>query len=802
MVFPLVGALINGATATLNVASGTFGAWAALHSDQHQAEIAQDIQGHSVRLQRSMALREDIRDLRKLEVETVLTSMTVGSIMLGCCFAVFTEGYPPPDAISAWADIWMFNISWSICLTFLSIWLASVYQVCVSKFARALLLEEYRIYLPSENEIRNAGGPSLWDRVKALQALPLEVPVSTGNTPEKTDCEDKNVDEACERLIKSGEVYAETQVNINEHFKEQINRYIPFKEYSDKYLRAGGTALIAAVVCTLGARLDTTEWFRPDVFTLCVFAAPPLFSVLATAFYHARETDSTRPRFGDFVTLTKEKSKKHIRSARELLKAPCGSRSKLQGTESKSVHRTVPAERGKAPLSTRTFKEGQHSSRNPIDRDSGSDDSHPQGSRKSTSSYQPRLDFTEPKSVPLETQGVDGGVFGVTGSIRNVILESPEVDDDSSVVNLGIGCLPLENCAASVPPISSRNRFPLPDESHTDLTTADSLRMPARMRRSTSDLEEGRVPGRYQGSASVGDDRTDAPDRESIAMNYARLRSQTTGAILVPTEPPCSKDSQRVKHTMRHFHKLLWILVVATLVATLIHIIIEAVWDEDSDIARLEEVPLTFPPFFEPISCAFTNGTSFYILSSYRLLRLNWDRNSPKLSDQQVFQLPNAASTMFVTNGSLHILQKDTGEIVRFSDTSTVSAAPANDVSGMTIIGDLAFLWFEVNKHISVLEMTGDKNALAFGQLTYTIGHPCEVIDAADATGSDQSPRLMVLLSCKILILWEISSGTKLTQWHLDENFEFTSIAVTPGAEMALLTASKDFTQKIFRLSL
>ncbi|EER01344.1 hypothetical protein Pmar_PMAR004217 [Perkinsus marinus ATCC 50983] len=176
MVFPLVGALINGATATLNVASGTFGAWAALHSDQHQAEIAQDIQGHSVRLQRSMALREDIRDLRKLEV-------------------------------------------------------------CVSKFARALLLEEYRIYLPSENEIRNAGGPSLWDRVKALQTLPTE---------------GKDVDDA---MIDSKEFYAETQININEHFKEQINRYIPLKEFSDKYLRAGGTALIASVyaVCVCGA---------------------------------------------------------------------------------------------------------------------------------------------------------------------------------------------------------------------------------------------------------------------------------------------------------------------------------------------------------------------------------------------------------------------------------------------------------------------------------------------------------------------------------------------------------------------
>ncbi|KAF4710025.1 hypothetical protein FOZ62_010853, partial [Perkinsus olseni] len=138
-------------------------------------------------------------------------------------------------------------------------------------------------------------------------------------------------------MVDTKEFYAETQINVNEHFKEQINRYIPLKEFSDKYLRAGGTALIAAVVCTLGSRLDTSEWFRADVFMLCVFAAPLLFSVTATAFYHARETDSTRPSFGDFVTLTKERSKRHFRSAGGLLKAPFGSCAKRDQKKAKKA---------------------------------------------------------------------------------------------------------------------------------------------------------------------------------------------------------------------------------------------------------------------------------------------------------------------------------------------------------------------------------------------------------------------------------------------------------------------------------
>ncbi|KAF4740212.1 hypothetical protein FOZ63_022034, partial [Perkinsus olseni] len=138
---------------------------------------------------------------------------------------------------------------------------------------------------------RNAGGLSLWDRVKALQAVPIDGSEAVASTPDTRGCAGGD---AGGRMVDTKEFYAETQININEHFKEQINRYIPLKEFSDKYLRAGGTALIAAVVCTLGSRLDTSEWFRADVFMLCVFAAPLLFSVTATAFYHARETDSTR----------------------------------------------------------------------------------------------------------------------------------------------------------------------------------------------------------------------------------------------------------------------------------------------------------------------------------------------------------------------------------------------------------------------------------------------------------------------------------------------------------------------------
>ncbi|KAF4657419.1 hypothetical protein FOZ61_006275 [Perkinsus olseni] len=791
MVFPLVGALINGATATLNVASGTFGAWAALHSDQHQAEIAQDIQGHSVRLQRSMALREDIRDLRKLEVETVLTSMTVGSIMLGCCFAVFTEGYPPPDAISAWADIWMFNISWSICLTFLSIWLASVYQVCVSKFARALLLEEYRIYLPSENEIRNAGGLSLWDRVKALQALPIDGSEAVGSAPDTRGC---SGGDAGGGMIDTKEFYAETQININEHFKEQINRYIPLKEFSDKYLRAGGTALIAAVVCTLGSRLDTSEWFRADVFMLCVFAAPLLFSVTATAFYHARETDSTRPSFGDFG----------------LLKAPFGSCAKhdqkkakkalLVTKEEEKASQPPSAGSTRAPFSGRTLQVAEDLSKSSLEfvceaRD-GTAYSADLAAECNGALVQSTAGNSKRHDVPVDRDL--GGVFeGFRQRQDHRVKDYDSIfDDDSSVVHPRAGCLPLDNCAASVPPMTSRRRNVAMEENQLHDYPPTMFANP-----SITDVEEGRVSIAPRDASSLKDGTScDGQQRDSP---YPRLQSQATGvsAILVPTETPCSEDSQRVRYTMRHFHRILWMLVIATFIATLVHIILEAVNNSDPDVAKLQVIPMSFPPFFESVASVFVGADTLYVLSANRLLHIEWDDATSELMVKKVDQLHNETATLFVTNDQLHLVQTGNRLIHPFPNSSILSEAPITGTTSLAAIGERAFLASGGSSQVRVYEFSPDQGAMRFGQLMYTIGHPCTVIGLADASVSIDSPRLIVLLDCETLVLWDISSGARVEQWKLDTRYKFTSVAFSRADGAIIITGTEDSTQKVFRLS-
>ncbi|KAF4690220.1 hypothetical protein FOZ60_000493 [Perkinsus olseni] len=807
MVFPLVGALINGATATLNVASGTFGAWAALHSDQHQAEIAQDIQGHSVRLQRSMALREDIRDLRKLEVETVLTSMTVGSIMLGCCFAVFTEGYPPPDAISAWADIWMFNIAWSICLTFLSIWLASVYQVCVSKFARALLLEEYRIYLPSENEIRNAGGLSLWDRVKALQAVPIDGSEAVGSAP---DTRGGAGGDATGRIVDTKEFYAETQININEHFKEQINRYIPLKEFSDKYLRAGGTALIAAVVCTLGSRLDTSEWFRADVFMLCVFAAPLLFSVTATAFYHARETDSTRPSFGDFVTLTKERSKRHFRSAGGLLKAPFGSCAKrdqkkakkalLVTKEEEKASQPPSAGSTRAPFSGRTLQVAEDLSKSSLEsvceaRD-GTAYTADLAAECNGALVQSTAGNSKRHDVPVDRDL--GGVFeGFRQRQDHHVKDCDSIfDDDSSVVHPRAGCLPLDNCAASVPPMTSRRRNVAMEEKQMQDYPPAMFANP-----SVADVEEGRVSIAPRDASSLTDGAS--CDGERRGSPYPRLQSQATGvsAILVPTETPCSEDSQRVRYTMRHFHRILWMLVIATFIATLVHIILEAVNDSEPDVAKLQTIPISFPPFFESVASVFVGADTLYVLSTYRLLQIEWDGATNELMVKKVDQLQNETATLFVNDDQLHLVQKGNRQIRRLSNSSIVSEAPISSATSLALIGDRAFLASDASSQVRVYEFSPDQGATRFGQLMYTIGHPCTVIGLADASVSIDSPRLIVLLDCETLLLWDISSGARVKQWKLDTRYKFTSVAFSRPNGALIITGVEDSTQKVFQLS-
>merc|ERR1719210_656534 len=67
--------------------------------DAHQAKVAQDIFRQEIRYERSLQIRDDIRDVNKMMLESVQTDLFIGSILLGVCFSMFVEGYPPADAL-------------------------------------------------------------------------------------------------------------------------------------------------------------------------------------------------------------------------------------------------------------------------------------------------------------------------------------------------------------------------------------------------------------------------------------------------------------------------------------------------------------------------------------------------------------------------------------------------------------------------------------------------------------------------------------------------------------------------------
>ncbi|KAF4752768.1 hypothetical protein FOZ63_011813, partial [Perkinsus olseni] len=209
---------------------------------------------------------------------------------------------------------------------------------------------------------------------------------------------------------------------------------------------------------------------------------------------------------------------------------------------------------------------------------------------------------------------------------------------------------------------------------------------------SITDVEEGRVSIAPRDASSLTDG---APcNGEQRGSPYPRLQSQATGvsAILVPTETPCSEDSQRVRYTMRHFHRILWMLVIATFIATLVHIILEAVNDSEPDVAKLQTIPISFPPFFESVASVFVGADTLYVLSTYRLLQIEWDGATSEPIIKKVDQLRNETATLFVNDDQLHLVQKGNRQIRRSSNSSIVSEAPISGTTSLALVGDRAFL--------------------------------------------------------------------------------------------------------------
>lgn len=147
----------------------------ALTGDAHQAQVAQDIFRQEVMIERSMRIREDIRDAHKLMIENVQTQLLMGNLVLGICFAVLIEGRPsdPETAPQVMQELWASFAFWAVSMNFLSVWFALRFQEVVSVGARRRLLEKHRIFTPNDEVVEYMGGQSLAQKLSQLHVRGL-----------------------------------------------------------------------------------------------------------------------------------------------------------------------------------------------------------------------------------------------------------------------------------------------------------------------------------------------------------------------------------------------------------------------------------------------------------------------------------------------------------------------------------------------------------------------------------------------------------------------------------------------------
>lgn len=169
-----------------DIGNGLFGSLVAVTGDAHQAQVAQDIFRQEVQIERSLRIREDIRDAHTLMIDNVQTQLLMGNILLGVCFAVLIEGKPDyeaevPSPVLV-QELWAAFSMWSITLLFLSVWFALRFQEVVSLHARKRLLEKHRICTPNDEIVLRMGGMSLAENVSQLHQWGLDQAQNAMNT--------------------------------------------------------------------------------------------------------------------------------------------------------------------------------------------------------------------------------------------------------------------------------------------------------------------------------------------------------------------------------------------------------------------------------------------------------------------------------------------------------------------------------------------------------------------------------------------------------------------------------------------
>eukprot|EP00930_Biecheleria_cincta_P074557 TRINITY_DN61774_c0_g1_i1.p1 TRINITY_DN61774_c0_g1~~TRINITY_DN61774_c0_g1_i1.p1 ORF type:complete len:1065 (+),score=132.52 TRINITY_DN61774_c0_g1_i1:158-3352(+) len=183
-----LGVVLSRGRDVADLASSVFGSFVAVTGDAHQAKVAQDIFRQQVRYERSLQIREDMRDVNKMMMESVQTHVIFGSIILGVCFNMAIEGYPPWESDRTVIGLWIVFTCWSCTFTLLALWLALRFQMKMSSSARERLLRRHRLMVPDDLVVGRMGGRNVVNQVANFHNWLLGgINSAMADTPSKTE---------------------------------------------------------------------------------------------------------------------------------------------------------------------------------------------------------------------------------------------------------------------------------------------------------------------------------------------------------------------------------------------------------------------------------------------------------------------------------------------------------------------------------------------------------------------------------------------------------------------------------------
>jgi len=144
-----------------------FSSAVAVSGDAHQTQVAKDVFRQEVRFERSVAIREDIRDAKQLMIDAIQDDLMIGSIICGICFGMLIEGTPPEGTSRTIFGLWLLTTVWSATFSLLGVWMALAFQTEVLAISGELLLNQHRFSLPDDAVVGTFGGRTVATQVVA-----------------------------------------------------------------------------------------------------------------------------------------------------------------------------------------------------------------------------------------------------------------------------------------------------------------------------------------------------------------------------------------------------------------------------------------------------------------------------------------------------------------------------------------------------------------------------------------------------------------------------------------------------------